>query len=171
MPTYVSGGSSKTFTPAPIGAYQAVCCDVVDRGLVQTAFGEKRKVDLKWQIGEDMDNGKPFIVNKRYTASLHEKANLRRDLEAWRGRAFTEAELKQFDMDTLVGANCILNVVQNTDDKGRVWANVASITPLMRGLAKMTPRDYERESTRKPDTAVAEVNDATHDGDDDSMPF
>jgi hypothetical protein len=34
----------------------------------------KHKVTLVWQIDEDMDDGKPFLVRRRYTCSLHEKA-------------------------------------------------------------------------------------------------
>ena len=43
-----------------------------------------------------MPDGKPFLVRRRYTASLHEKSALRKDLESWRGRAFTNVELDGF---------------------------------------------------------------------------
>ena len=50
-------------------------------------------------IGEaEDDNGRRFQLRKDYKNSLHEKAGLRKDLEAWRGRRFTDAELAGFDL-------------------------------------------------------------------------
>lgn len=169
MSTKVSGSSGKEFTPAPIGAHQAVCVDVIDKGLMDTPWGQKRKIDIRWQISEDMENGKPFLVTKRYTASLNEKANLRKDLESWRGKAFTEAELEEFDVDVLIGVNCLVNVIHNTDPKGRVWANVQTVTPLVKGMVKMAASpDYVMERNRK---AENQSDDTTHDEDEDAVPF
>src|ERR1700684_2934792 len=108
-----SGGND--CKPAPAGTHAAVCCDVVDLGMLEVSFGGKtktqHKVNLVWQIEEDRDDGKPFTVRKRYTLSLHEKASLRKDLESWRGRAFTPAELEGFDLEVLIGIGCMLNVI------------------------------------------------------------
>lgn len=170
MPTFVSGNSGKAFTPAPEGAHQAVCVDVVELGLLETPWGPKRKVDVRWQISEDMENGKPFLVTKRYTASLNEKANLRHDLEAWRGRAFTEAELEQFDLDMLIGANCLVNVIHKTGSKGGIFANVASVTPLLKSMVKMVPRDYIRQRDRT-DTPTPDEGAGGWEQNDDAPPF
>lgn len=167
MAIYVSGNTSKEFTPAPEGAHQAVCVDVVDMGVEETPWGKKHKVKLRWQIAEDMENGKPYLVSQRYTASLHEKAKLRHDLEAWRGRAFTEAELAQFDLETLIGANCLLNVIHRQGSKGGTFANVASVAPLIKGMAKIAPRDYQREKDRT-DTPTP---DEAPPPQDDDIPF
>lgn len=168
MATKVSGASGKEFTPAPEGAHQAVCVDVIDRGLMDTPWGQKRKLDIRWQISEDMPNGKPFLVSKRYTASLNEKATLRKDLESWRGKAFSEDELEEFDVDVLIGVNCLVNVAHNQDAKGRTWANVLSVTPLVKGMVKMAvDPSYVMERNRK---AENESEDATHD-DDGNVPF
>jgi hypothetical protein len=45
-----------------------------------------------------------YIVQKRYTLSSHKKSTLRRDLEAWRGRPFTDSQADDFDIDMLIGA-------------------------------------------------------------------
>ena len=37
-----------TFTPAPEGLHQAVCCDVVDLGLKNTPWGDKHKIRIVW---------------------------------------------------------------------------------------------------------------------------
>jgi hypothetical protein len=167
MAVIVSGSNGKEFTPAPMGTHQAVCVDVVDMGLMDTQWGQKRKVDVRWQISEAMAGGKPFLVQKRYTASLHEKAVLRHDLEAWRGKAFSEDELARFDMDTLVGANCLVNVIHKQGSKGGTFANVASISPLVRGMQKMAPRDYVREKERTDSPTPEDAPPPT----DDDCPF
>lgn len=175
MPVYVSGGNAKDFTPAPEGTHQGVCVDVVDLGEIETSFGAKHTVEIYWQISEDMDNGKPFLVRRRYTASLHEKANLRKDLEAWRGKAFTEAELERFDLEALIGANCLISVIHKQGSKGGTFANVASLAPLMKSLPKMPARDYIRKKDRPTEASAktAPGEDIDHDGPvtEDSIPF
>ena len=58
MPLILSETSTKDFTPAPAGTHQALCVDVIDNGLVETKWGEKRKVTIRWQINEFMETGK-----------------------------------------------------------------------------------------------------------------
>lgn len=147
MPIYASAGSGTKFQPAPAGTHAAVCCDVVDLGVVETTWqGEtKRKhmIRICWQIDEARDDGKPYLLMKRFTLSLHEKAALRHDLESWRGRAFTDAELAQFDVEAVIGKGCLINVVHR-DSKGDTFANVAAIMPLPKGMVAPVVRDYVR---------------------------
>jgi len=152
----IAKGSSGKFEPCPAGVQHAVCCDVVDLGLLETQWGAKHKIDVRWQTAETMADGKPYLVNKRYTLSLNEKANLRHDLEAWRGRAFTEAEILGFDVEKLIGVNCLLNVVHKAGNKGGTFANVVSIMPLAKKMASIAvAADYvrvsERDTTPEPD--------------------
>jgi len=153
MALILKAATGGDFEPAPVGVWQAVCVDVVDLGMVETTWqGEtktKHMLRVVWQLEEAMENGKPFIVASRYTASLHEKARLRADLEAWRGRAFTEAELAGFDVESVIGANCLINVTHRASEKtGKTFANVASIMPLRKGMEKLTGRDYVRVCDR-----------------------
>ncbi len=150
-----SGGN---FLPAPAGTHAAVCCDVVDMGVLKVSFGGKdkmqHKVRIKWQIAEDRPDGKPFTVSKRYTLSLHEKASLRKDLESWRGRKFTDVELDGFDLENLLGVACLLNVIEEKKD-GQTYSNVTSIMKLPKGMATITIRDYVRECDRPTTEAPA----------------
>lgn len=174
MPVYVSGSNQKDFTPAPEGTHQGVCVDVYDLGDVETQFGVKHKVEISWQISERMENGKPFLVSKRYTASLHEKAALRHDLEAWRGKAFTEDELDRFDLENLLSVNCLISVIHKKGSKGGTFANVTNVAPLMKGLVKMTAESYVRRKDRAPEaSASAEPGDDQRVPDDldDRVPF
>jgi hypothetical protein len=180
MAISVSAGSGTTFQPAPAGVHQAVCVDVVDLGIIEVTWQGKtkkqHKVKVVWQINEARDDGKPFLVQKRYTASLHEKAGLRKDLESWRGRAFTEDELRGFDLEALLGANCLVNVM-HAERGGETYANVAAVMALPKGMPKIAGRDYVRVVDREPQQAHAH-EDAPHpaesggmDLDDDSIPF
>ena len=86
MAIIATAGDSKTYTPAPAGSHQAVCVDVIDKGILEVTYAGKtkkqHKVSLAWQIEELRDDGKRFLVYKRYTLSLNEKATLRHDLES-----------------------------------------------------------------------------------------
>jgi hypothetical protein len=153
-----SSGEGQSFEPAPAGMHQAVCVDVVDLGVLDETWQGKtkrqHKVNLAWQIAELRDDGKPFLVFKRYTLSLHEKAGLRKDLESWRGKKFTRDEEMGFDLETVLGANCLLNITHNPVGD-RTYANVASISPLMKGMSPMSAKGYVRKVDR-------EQNDESH---------
>ena len=121
------------FAIVPAGQYIGRCYRLIDLGTQQIKsqlFGdsEKHQVMISWElIGDDdqkMEDGKPFSVHKTYTVSLHEKSKLRADLEAWRGVKFTADELKGFDLSTILGKYCMLQVVHSEDGK---YANVQTI--------------------------------------------
>lgn len=163
-------GSGTAFLPAPVGVHQAVAVDVVDMGILEVTYQGKskkqHKVRVVWQIEELMDDGKPFICQKRYTLSLNEKSTLRKDLESWRGRAFTEAELEGFDVETIIGVNCLLNVMQ-VQKGGETYANVTAVMPIKKTMEKMVPSNYKRVKDR---TDGGDQPDQTPITDDD-IPF
>lgn len=141
----------KKFTPAPEGLHGAVCIDVIDLGMCKTVYGLKPKINIRWELDSiDPENGAPFQVSNRYTASLNDKANLRKQLEAWRGRKFTAQELKGFDLEVLVGVNCQLQVIHNTAPDGKTYANVQTIVPAAKGQKLVPSADYVRQKDREP---------------------
>jgi hypothetical protein len=150
MPIIASANESKSFTPAPEGVHQAVAVDVIDLGYMDSTWqgktSKKHKIDLVWQIEETRDDGKRFCLYKRYTLSLGEKANLRKDLESWRGKAFTATELAGFDVETIIGVNCLINVQHSTSaDGSKTYANVVSVMPLIKGMPKLAAEGYVRQ--------------------------
>lgn len=174
----LSKDNQKEWEPAPEGLHQAVCIDVVDRGIQETPFGLKHQVQIRWMLGEMMDTfdipqilcdkeTKPFLVMQTYTNSLNEKARLRQHLDAWRGRKFTAEELKDgFDLERLIGANCQIQVVHNLSDGGRTYANVQAIVPLGRGMAQLSgDPTYVRDQDRQRDSR----SEPPHN--DDDLPF
>lgn len=142
------------YETAPEGLHQAVCVDVVDLGDITTEYGTKHKVELRWQIEALNAKGYRFEVRKRYTLSLHERARLRQELQTWRGRKFTEEELRGFDLEKLLGVNCQLQIVHNITDDGRTFANVQAIVPHNAKVPKIAPENY----TRQKDRAAAQGN-------------
>ena len=139
-------GGGGNYEPIEAGMHQAVCYGIIDLGTHydETYKKSNHKIMIQWEFPElriDITRdgqtvNVPRITSKRYTLSLHEKAGLRKDLESWRGRAFTAEELRGFDVHNLLGVNCLLNIVHQTKD-GKTYANISSIVPLMKGQVKI----------------------------------
>jgi hypothetical protein len=118
--------------------YIARCYRVLDLGTHHDEKWDKdvHKVTISWELPTALMEtgdyaGKPFSIHNRYTLSLADRAILRKDLEAWRGKAFTEEELSGFDVSKLLGATCMINVVHSADGK---YANISSIMKLPKGM-------------------------------------
>ena len=131
----VTGKTS--FEPIPIGMHLAVCVQVIDLGTQETEWkGKKkkaRKVFLRWEFPDILMKegdfaGKPMTMGLRATASLGDKAVLRGLLEGWRGRPFTPAELKGFNLAAIVGKPCQIMVKHDVKD-GTTYSNIAAIVP------------------------------------------
>jgi hypothetical protein len=152
MGLVVSDNGGGNFTPHPTGLFQMVCCDVIDLGVKETQWGPKQKIAIRWQSEEVSEKGFRLTIQQQYTRSLNEKAKLRHDLESWRGRKFTAAELKGFDLEVLIGVNAMVNVIHNEAADGKVWANVASLAPKMKNLPSIAiAADYVRQAEREPE--------------------
>jgi hypothetical protein len=140
------------FKPLPEGVYVATCYSIIDLGTHVSdkfkdkagAFKVQRKVLFGWEVPEERidveRDGKsvnlPRAISRKYTLSLHEKAELRKTLEAWRGKAFTAAELEGFDVKAVLGASCQLQVVHEHSEDGKTWANIGAIMALPKGMPR-----------------------------------
>ena len=157
MPIFAREPDSK-FSPCPEGLFQAVCMDVVDLGMMVTQWGDKPKVRIVWQVDEeDPQTGKRYDVRALYTLSLSDKATLRKHLEAWRGRKFTGPELRGFDLENLIGANCQIQIIHHISDEGKTFANVQAIVPANAKAPKLVPDRYVRDRDRTPADARPEA--------------
>ena len=146
-----SGGGD--FKKVPPGAYIGRCYSLIDLGTQLTTgqYGEKlqHKIRIAWELFGEDENGNPLTIavdgkempltiSKNYTVSLHEKAGLRKDLAAWRGKDFTDEEAKAFDVSKLLGAYCMVNATESTTN-GKTYTNVAGLTPLPGALKNAKP--------------------------------
>lgn len=174
MPIIATAKSGSSYPPAPAGPHAAVCVDVVDMGVLAVKWGgqekQQHKIRLVWQIDEDRDDGKPHLVSRRYTLSLHEKAGLRKDLESWRGRPFTDDELEGFDVEALLGVPVLLNITHTSKD-GNTYANVASLMKLPKTMQAPSPRDYVRVCNREPAQGISQPIDEDGRPNLDDVPF
>lgn len=132
------------------GTYQAVCSGIWDIGGQKKEWQGKTKiveqVIIRFELFKKIETegeyqGKRYCLNKWYTKSLGEKANLRKDLESWRGKKFTIDELKGFGLRKLIGVNCMLGVGEN--EKGK--AVIATISKLIDGIQKIEPENNINE--------------------------
>lgn len=146
-----SGGGN--FKRVPAGVFIGRCYSLIDLGTQHSegAYGAKdqHKIRIGWELFGEDESGEPLTVdvdgkqmpmtiNKSYTVSLHEKASLRKDLAAWRGKDFTDEEAKSFDVSKLMGAYCMINVV-TSETNGKTYSNIAGLTPLPGALKNAKP--------------------------------
>lgn len=142
-------GGGGDFKPVPPGNHVGICSMVVGLGkqrIQSQMYGEsvKPQIYVAWELPHeqitwtDKDGNEktgPMRIGKTYTLSLHENANLRADLESWRGRPFTEEERQGFDINKLAGAAAMVNVTHK-ENNGKTYANVTAVTPLPKGMEK-----------------------------------
>jgi hypothetical protein len=148
------GGSYRVH---PEGQFPAVCCDVVDLGMVRVEFGGKtkqqHKIRVVFQTDErDPDTRKRLETSQRFTLSMHEKANLRKFLESWRARAYTEDEAKAgVDVELMVCQHALLQVTHTTKN-GKTYDNLTSVMRLPKGMPRLEIQDYVRVKDREPES-------------------
>jgi len=155
MPLIASETNRNNIEPIPPGVHAALCYGVIDLGTQPNRKfgGENRQVLLQWELpscrGEFEKDGElrdlPRAISRRYTLSLDEKSNLRRELESWRGRKFTDEELSGFDLQNLLGASCQIQVVHQTKLDGGVFARIGAIMALPQGSS--VPKETENPHT------------------------
>jgi hypothetical protein len=146
MPSYVSApeNTGADFPVCPTGTHIAICDRVINIGQHKNEYEgnitHKNQHYIRFQIPAERvswedEQGRhegPITVAKWYTSSLHEKATLRKDLESWRGRAFTTEELVDWDLFSVLGIPCQISVGRTTGGK----AKILSVMGLPKGMPK-----------------------------------
>ena len=154
------GKGGQEFEQAPVGNHVARSIGLIDLG---TQAGEwqgkptsRRQIVVRWELPTElMNDGKPFIVSKFYTASLGERSTLRHHLTAWRGREFTAQELMSFHAKNILGKPCLLNVVHSDTGKARV-SGVGAVVKGMEVPPQINPTIYFSLERDEFDAAVFE---------------
>lgn len=142
LPVGSNGGGD--FKRAPAGSHIAVCNLVADCGLQpgsQQYPSPKRKLYVRFEIPAERveyeKDGKqvegPLTIGSFYTASMNEKATLRKHLEGWRGKKFSDDEAAAFDVSVLLGKACMLSVVES-ESGGKTYSNIADIGSMPKGV-------------------------------------
>ena len=115
--------SKGDFENPPIATHLGRCFKLVDIGTQHGDYqGKPTKNDQFIAFFElpnaKMADGNIFTVARFYNKSMGSKAALRKDLEAWRGKPFTEEELKKFDLMKILGQPCMVSVIAKSGGDG-----------------------------------------------------
>jgi hypothetical protein len=127
--------------PVEAGVYMAVCIGFIDLG---EQYSEKfknysSKGMYVWELpGETVEvdgEQKPRQLSKEFTISGSSKGNLRKFIESWNGKSYSDEEFMEFDLFEQIGKPCQLNVVLN---ETKEYANVDNLMPIPRGFPAPT---------------------------------
>ena len=114
------------FEQLSAGEHLGVCYRIVDLGTREEQYKEnppkkRTLIHVTWETQEElMEDGRPFATGRSYTASLNENATFYKDLVTWRGKPFSEEELKGFDVSKMLGVPANIHIEHNDDGKPRI---------------------------------------------------
>lgn len=145
MAIIATSNGSTNFEPIATGNYPARCYSMIHIGTVdEVILGVTKtlnKVRITWELPSELkvfkeENGEqPHVISKEFTLSMHEKATLRNFLKNWRGKDFSEEEVKSFDIEKLIGAPCMLNITHKKSKDGtKTYAEIGSISTMPKGF-------------------------------------
>ena len=124
-------------TLAPAGQTFAVCLAVKDSLQIQRPSYEdpsiiETKNFTRFLFG--LPDG-TMIQTGEMTISLNEKSKLFKTLTSWNGTM----PFSGFDTETMVGKGATLNIIHKTSQKGREYADISAIMPVMAGMENQIP--------------------------------
>jgi len=68
----------QSYELAPAGSHTAVCFRVADLGTQTGIYGPKQQILISWELpDEQMADGRPFTISRRYTFSSSHQSTLR----------------------------------------------------------------------------------------------
>ena len=141
MGLIAKGGGGGDYELIPEDNHLARCVQIIDIGTQEGGdYGPKHQIVIGWELPGEMRvydeaiGEQPAMMSKFYTLSLADRANLRHDLESWRGKSFTAEELEGFDLKHLLGVPCLLQVIHKTGKDGKTRAQIGSISKLPKGM-------------------------------------
>ena len=142
----ISENQESNIPTLPVGTYPAVISGVWDIGKQKKVWeGQESivhqiviRVEVSKKIEADGEyNGKRYAPISWVTIpkSYSDKSNLVKIASAAFGKAMTAADFAQFDTDSLIGKNVVVNI-QHTKGGN---AKIAGYSPAMDGIPPMTP--------------------------------
>jgi len=156
--------SVSNFIPVPTGMHLARCYRIIDLGTQESTYmgavKKLHKVMLSFEVhSEDAQgkptqtsSGEPMTVSKNFTVTLQDKSTLRKDLQTWRGKDFTNEELNGFELKNVLGQWAMISVVE-TENNGQTYTNIANINPVPASIKKNGLPEAHNE------TKIFDIND------------
>ena len=90
------------------------------------------EVDELYEEGEV--KGKHMTIAKWYTQSLSSKANLKKSVESFIGKELLEDEIKDFDLESIIGKTCLLDIIHKNDK-----VKINQVSKLPKALTPFKP--------------------------------
>jgi hypothetical protein len=139
-----NGGGNFERELIPSGIQVARSYSMIEIGTVTEEFKgqqkELKKIRISWELPYKMkvfkegEPEKPMSISREFTLSMYEKASLRKFLESWRGKTYTEEEAKKVDVTKMLGCDCMITIIHKENKNGKMYAAVDSIAPMMDGM-------------------------------------
>lgn len=130
----------------PAGTYLARLYSIIEIGTETFEYqGEEKKshkIRLTWELPTELkvfneEKGEqPIVISEEMGFSMHEKATLRSKIvHGMLGTSLTDTEAEGFDIDNLLGKECLLNIVHKPSKKDSEvkYEQINSVSPLMKG--------------------------------------
>ena len=124
-------------TLAPAGQTFAVCLAVKDSMSIQRpSYDDPSIIETKnfTRFLFGLTDG-TMIQTGEMTISLNEKSKLFKTLTSWNGTM----PFSGFDTETMCGKGATLNIIHKTSQKGREYADISAIMPIMAGMEAQVP--------------------------------
>ena len=139
MRATVNPSAGGDYPTLEIGGYPAYVVGITDIGLHDTKFGLKHQIVFTFELPLNKgSDGRPYHMVNKYTLSLNEKANLRKDLEQMKGKIPAEKLQDQEFVDTIfqkaLGTAIQISVGQYTNKEGYVNNCVDQVGRAVKGM-------------------------------------
>jgi len=122
----------QTRTLAPAGTFPARVYSIIYMGTIKGEYKgtptESYKVRISWELPtktrvfKEGEPAKPFSVSKELTLSMGSKSSLRPLVEGMLGLSFTDDDAKSFDVDDLLGKECLISIAHKESPNGKYVA-------------------------------------------------
>lgn len=136
--------TESTFELVPAGNHVARVYRILHLGTAPETYMGEEKMMNKIMIGFELLNEtkvfkeergpEPYVISREYTFSMGEKANLRKLIEGMYGVALQDSEADAFDVLSLIGEPCLLNVIHKKSEKGTTYAQTQGASPIPKGM-------------------------------------
>src|SRR5208282_1074749 len=144
--------NQKPFENPPAGQYIGLLVDVVDLGLVKTAYGEKAQIRMIWLlfgtnaqgqlVGYFDKENRQFRVMRQASQTMNPKSKL---FETVSDVLNGEQPAVPFESENLIGRANLLFVKIEKAQNGKEYANVKAILPLPANTpVPVVPTDFVR---------------------------
>jgi hypothetical protein len=130
------------------GLHVARCYKMIEVGTVQEEMvinGRKevktlKKVRIGWEFPEmlkvfDEKKGpQPLVIDNEYTLSMGSKANIRKMMESWRGKPYTDQEAVKVDITKMLTQPCMINLTHKQATSGKVYEQISSVVQMPKSM-------------------------------------